>query len=194
KTGTLTDGTIELVEIVPRRELLPGSGGGPDLYGVLKTLACAREANETAAAMLPGLRDHPEADLEALTPFSSARKWSAHSDGPHGWYCGAPDILFADGEYREVVAEAGAQQARRGARVLALGYVPILEVPRLKDDGTDALPRNLRLAPRILLRERIRPDAARALEYFTDQGVEVKIVSGDNPATVAAIARAVGIT
>jgi len=194
KTGTLTDGTIELVEIVPRRELLPGSGGGPDLYGVLKTLACAREANETAAAMLPGLRDHPEADLEVLTPFSSARKWSAHSDGPHGWYFGAPDILFADGEYREVVAEAVAQQARRGARVLALGYVPILEVPRIKDDDTDALPRNLRLAALIILRERIRPDAARALEYFTDQGVEVKIVSGDNPATVAAIARAVGIT
>ena len=194
KTGTLTDGTIELVEIVPRRELLPGSGGGPDLYGVLKTLACAREANETAAAMLPGLRDHPEADLEVLTPFSSARKWSAHSDGLHGWYFGAPDILFADGEYREVVAEAVAQQARRGARVLALGYVPILEVPRIKDDDTDALPRNLRLAALIILRERIRPDAARALEYFTDQGVEVKIVSGDNPATVAAIARAVGIT
>src|SRR5699024_9598283 len=80
KTGTLTDGTIELVEIVPRRELLPGSGGGPDLYGVLKTLACAREANETAAAMLPGLRDHPEADLEVLTPLDrkSTRLNSSH--------------------------------------------------------------------------------------------------------------------
>src|SRR5699024_4152372 len=81
-----------------------------------------------------------------------------------------------------------------GARVLALGYVPILEVPRIKDDDTDALPRNLCLAALIILRERIRPDAARTLEYFTDQGVEVKVVSGDNPATVAAIVRAVGIT
>jgi len=194
KTGTLTDGTIELVKIVPREELLPGvPGTAPEPYGVLKTLASARDANETAAAMLPGLHNHPEADLEVLIPFSSARKWSAHSDGLHGWYFGAPDILFADGEYSKVVTEAVALQARRGARVLALGYVPILEVPRIEDDDTDALPRKLRLAALIILRERIRPDAARTLAYFTDQGVDVKIVSGDNPATVAAIARAVGL-
>lgn len=194
KTGTLTDGTIELVEIVPRGNFLPRGGPEPEPHGVLKTLATARDANETAAAMLPGLHEYPEADLEVLIPFSSARKWSAHSDGIHGWYFGAPDILFADGEYGTVVTEAVAEHAARGARVLALGYVPILEVPRIKDDDTDALPRKLRLAALIILRERIRPDAARTLEYFTAQGVDVKIISGDNPATVAAIARAVGLT
>src|SRR5699024_5982039 len=179
KTGTLTDGTIELVEIVPRGQLVPGSpGGAPDLYGLLQPLARARGADEPATALRPGLREPAEAHLEVLAPCASGRKGSAHSDGLHGWYFGAPDILFADGQYSEVVTEAVAQQARRGARVLALGYVPILEVPRIKDDDTDALPRNLCLAALIILRDRIRPHAARTLEYFTDQGVEVKVVSG----------------
>lgn len=193
KTGTLTDGTIELVEIVPAGQIHSSDGVEPEPYGVLRALAGANDANATAAAMLPGLGAHAASHLDVLVPFSSARKWSAHSDGSHGWYFGAPDVLFGEGEFAGPVSEAVARQAAQGARVLALGYVPMVDVPRIRDDDTDALPSRLRLALLVILRERIRPDASRTLEYFMSQGVDLKIISGDNPATVAAIARAVGL-
>lgn len=198
KTGTLTDGTIELVDIalhessvIPRN---PGAGAHqPHPRGVLKTLACARDANDTAAAMAAGLESVDEVELTVLIPFASHRKWSSHSDGIFAWYFGAPDILFADGPDSEKVLEEVAKHAALGERVLALGYVPVLEAPGFREDDTDQLPSQLRLCAIVILRERLRPDAHEALEYFREQGVDIKIISGDNPATVGAIARALGV-
>lgn len=193
KTGTLTDGTMELLEILPVEHLTTMAQAPAGFRAVLKALASATDGNHTVRAMLPGLQECSPADLQIMVPFASHRKWSAHSDGPHSWYFGAPDILFAHGPYAAVVRAAVAQQAEQGARVLALGYVPILDAPRLTDDDKDTLPEGLRLAALVVLRERLRPDTRGALEYFASQGVDVKIVSGDNPATVAAVASAAGI-
>src|SRR5690625_3476947 len=88
KTGTLTDGSIELLEI----RLAPGAADGPE-RAVLAALARAADANATVRALEPALAEVAAADLTVLHPFSSSRKWSAHADGCHGWYFGAPDVL-----------------------------------------------------------------------------------------------------
>lgn len=195
KTGTLTDGSIELVEIqgfAPCGQRAR-EGASEAALRVLKSLAIAPDANPTAAATAAGLAGVDPAVLEVIAPFSSARKWSAHADGARAWYFGAPDVLFAGGDHAQVVARAVATHAAEGSRVLALGAAPVAEVPRRDEADLDRLPERLQLAALVVLRERIRPDAGRTLTYFRAQGVEVKIISGDNPATVGAIARAVGV-
>lgn len=144
--------------------------------------------------MVPGLQEADPAQLRVMIPFASHRKWSSHSDGHHAWYFGAPDILFARGPDTEVVDRTIKEQAEQGTRVLALGYVPLLDAPGFTDDDQDILPRELHLAALVELRERLRPDTRAALEYFASQRVDVKIISGDNSATVAAIAEAAGLS
>jgi cation-transporting ATPase E len=117
-------------------------------------------------------------------PFSSARKWSAATlaDGS-AWYLGAPDQLLPECNPARVRAN---ELQQGGARVLLLGR------------STDAVPtpENLfaQMTPVALvsLGEKVRPDVAAALAYFGDQGVALKVISGDSPVTVAAVARRAG--
>src|SRR5439155_4738746 len=121
----------------------------------------------------------------AAVPFSSARKWSAASFGSHGtWVIGAPEMVLPD---PSVTARAEADElASQGRRVLMLACSDAAL------DG-ETLPQNLEPASLVLLSESIRSDAAETLRYFTEQGVTLKVISGDNPRTVSAVAREVGL-
>ena len=117
-------------------------------------------------------------------PFSSARKWSAVTlDGQGTWVLGAPEMVLPE---RGTVRDDADGIAATGQRVLVLAHT----------DGPvdDAAPLPA-VTPLALVRfdERIRPDAADALRYFHDQGVALKVISGDNPRTVGAVAARVGL-
>jgi len=179
KTGTITDGTVELDELVELEE----AEGAREL---LATLSRAATASPTTAAIAQGLDGVEGAAEEELVPFSSARKWSGHRTAAGDWVLGAPEVLLAD-RPDDAVQDRVRELASTGARVVLLARCEG-EAPSVA-----ALPADLRPVTLAVLRERIRPDAAQTLAYFAEQGVEVKVISGDNPATVASIARTVGL-
>ncbi len=179
KTGTLTLGDI--------------------VFDAVEVIDPADEV--TVAAAIGAMADTPEpnASLQALgaafvppegwirsgeVQFSSARKWSAAAFNDQGsWFLGAPDILLsADDPLRERVQEL----ASTGRRVLLIQHS---DAPL----AGEALPPQRQAMALYTLGEQVRPDAAETLAYFASQGITVKVISGDNPTTVAAIARQVGL-
>jgi cation-transporting ATPase E len=180
KTGTLTDGNI----VFDRVERLDNDA---PVETALAALAAEEDRNATlnaiAEAFSPGDRDGWQ--RTATVPFSSARKWSAATFDGHGtWVLGAPELVWA-GRDRAVTAKAE-EFASTGQRVLLLAHTDA----RL--DG-DTLPAELHPAALVLLEEQVRPDAAETLAYFARQGVAQKVISGDSPRTVGAVAARVGM-
>ncbi|MGW2195085.1 HAD-IC family P-type ATPase [Streptosporangium sp. NPDC001682] len=177
KTGTLTSGGMELGEVRRLRDDLPV----PEALGALANLD--PDPNPTARAIQTRHPDSPGWTVTAKVPFSSARKWSGAAFDGHGcWVLGAPDVLLPPGT--PAYTEAGALAAT-GLRVLALGKVASLHDP----DDLGAI----EAAAIVVLRQRVRPEAAETLAYFAEQGVTVKVISGDNPESVSAIATSLGI-
>lgn len=187
KTGTITEGGIAFdgLRLVSREE-------PPGLEEALAWFGAAADANATArslAAAFPAGR--PVASV-ATVPFDSARRWSAVRFGadatPAGtWVLGAPELLPAGtgGGTAALVAEAAAS----GLRTLVLATTP----SPLDGGPAPVLPPGLRPVALLTFREVVRPEARRTLDYFREQGVRIRILSGDDPRTVAAIAREVGV-
>ncbi len=179
KTGTLTVGDIAYEDCEPCADLTP-----EEIRAALGALADDPNANGTLKALAAAL-DAPEGwHREVTIAFNSARKWSAASFAGRGSLVfGAPDVLLAaDDPLRARVSELAAT----GRRVLLLART---DAPL---EG-QTLPADVRSVGLITLTEQVRPDAKETLQYFKDQGVRVKIISGDNPTTVAAIATRVGL-
>lgn len=183
KTGTLTAGEIAfddvhlLAEVDGWRQTLAWFGAAPD-------------ANATARC----LRDpYPDSDQTATAyiPFSSARKWSAVSfDGTQSWVLGAPEMVFGDAasDLATPLGSTVTELAASGLRTLVLAHAPSTIDPEVEE-----LPSGISPVAVLTFSEQIRPDAAQTLAYFTAQGVGIRVISGDNPSTVAAIARQVGL-
>jgi len=180
KTGTITDGTVVLEELVELDQV-------PGARGLLAAIARQPDASPTAAAIAAGLDGVTAAAMDVPVPFSSARKWSGHRTDSGSWVFGAPEVVLAARPDDDAVLVRVRELADTGARVLLLAHA---DDQPLSEAG---LPDELRPALLAVLRERVRPDAAQTLEYFSDQNVEVKVISGDNPATVATIAGSVGL-
>ncbi|WP_051265194.1 HAD-IC family P-type ATPase [Nakamurella lactea] len=187
KTGTLTVGDIVFsdIELIGDPEGSDDGIGADEIRCALGALADDPNANGTLQAVAASIDPPHGWERIATIAFNSARKWSAACFTGRGtWILGAPDVLLPeDSPVRERVGEL----ARTGARVvlLASSAVPRLDSPELPDD--------LQPEALVLLSEQIRPDAAETLKYFAEQGVDIKVISGDNPQTVAAIARSVGL-
>ncbi len=177
KTGTLTEGKLVVHGVTPL--------AGADVEEPLAALAAAEEdGNATLAAVADAFPDPPPWNRSSVVPFSSARKWSGASFSGHGsWLMGAPDVL-APGD--PTVARLVDEGSRAGRRMLLLAR----SSERLGEGG---LPGDVTPVAVIELGDRIRADAAETLRYFAEQGVTAKVISGDHPATVAAIARQVGV-
>ncbi len=186
KTGTLTEGNPVLDEVV-----VLNSNAREEVIDVLCALT-ADSTNATAIAIHSGTIEQRGAIVRGnLTPFSSARKWATIETHDHSlqatWIMGAPEIvLFADDATNHIVLEEVRSRTATGKRVLVLART----LEPLPDDG---LPLGLRPEALISLVERVRPDAASTLRYFAEQNVQVKIISGDSPETVAAIAQTAGM-
>ncbi len=206
KTGTITTGRIRLGEI-------QGPDGGqapPEVLAALAVLTGTGESNATADAIVEGLKEPERLGEQGLRealvsagecgvggvesiPFSSRRKWSAIRDEACGitWVLGAPEIVLA--AHGGPVLERARRIAAQGVRVVALArsHSPWTQ-PQEQDEPR--LPGDLEAAGIVVLTEEIRPDAAETLAYFRQQGVDAKVISGDSPETVAAVARQAGVT
>ena len=185
KTGTLTHGDVVFDEL----HLLDNAAEA-DVREALALLAAGPDVNATAAALAARF-SHPSWQPTAAVPFSSARKWSAVTAGEHGsWVLGAPEMVLA------APTAAAAAEARRRADAIAAGgrRVLLLASARAGPDAREpVLPDGLRPRALVVLAERLRTDAADTLRYFTEQGVALKVISGDNPRTVGAVAAAAGV-
>jgi cation-transporting ATPase E len=182
KTGTLTAGALRVTGI----ERPDGSAADQEVLAAVGALAASdQHPNASLLAMGEVGVDEGWAPI-VVVPFSSARKWSGASfEGRGTWLLGAPDVLLrGDHPLRERVG----QLAGTGARVILLARSD----HALHEGSTTA-----DLAPEpaalVCLEEHIRPEAPGTIAYFGEQGVAVKVISGDNPITVGAIARSVGV-
>jgi cation-transporting P-type ATPase E len=186
KTGTLTEGNPVLDEIVAL-----SSDSIEEVHNILCALTLD-STNATALAIHNGaIAKRTAAVTGDQTPFSSARKWAAieasNLDAQATWVMGAPEIvLYANEHENRHVLNDVEHLTASGKRVLVLART----AEHLPNDG---LPTGLRPVALVSLVERIRPDAASTLQFFAEQGVQVKIISGDDPHTVAAIARTAGM-
>jgi cation-transporting P-type ATPase E len=166
KTGTLTEPTLRVIGLV-----------GPDSLAadVGRYAASAPARNATLEAIAAAYPASPE-PVEEQLPFSSRRRFGAQRLGGVGWVLGAPEHF----DLHELAAEVEAG-VRDGRRVLALGTAERLDESRPRARGL------------VLLAERLRPEARETVSWFLSQGVELKVLSGDRPETVASIARDAGI-
>jgi len=171
KTGTLTEGTLRVVELVEA----PGVVGAELASELGRFAGSAAGRNRTLAAISEAYPSQPEPADERV-PFSSGRGWSAIRRGGTWYVLGAPEHFRLEG-----LAETVARQQAAGRRVVAFGTSPSRPVDAVHALGI------------AVLSERLRPEARRTVEFLRAEGVEVKILSGDAPATAAAIARDAGI-
>ncbi len=181
KTGTLTEGDV----VFDRLEVLEG-GDEEKVRHALGALASDENRNATLSAIGDAFPAPEGWTRTAGIPFSSARKWSAASFGDHGtWVIGGPEMILADTP-DDPARRTADELAAQGRRVLLLASAT-------GELAGEELPAGLQPAALVLLAEKIRPDAAETLRYFTEQGVALKVISGDNPRTVGAVAREVGL-
>ncbi len=186
KTGTLTEGQIVFSGVEPM------GASASEVDQALAALAADQAGNATVVALRQAYPEAPGWEKVASVSFSSARKWSATSFDGHGTLVlGAPEILLPDVAADHQVSQRAAALASAGTRTLLLARSD--SVLPAAPGQEPALPVGLTPASLVMFQERVRPDAAEALRYFTAQGVTLKVISGDNPATVGAIARQVGL-
>jgi cation-transporting ATPase E len=182
KTGTLTEG-----EVVYERCEAVGGADPTQAEAALGALADDPNRNATLAAVSAALAAPPGWTRTGTVPFSSARKWSAATFGSqHTWVLGAPEMVLPTAPVTDPVRARANELAATGNRVLVLARS---DAPLTGEQ----LPDPLTPIALVLLEEKIRPDAAETLAYFADQGVTLKVISGDNPRTVAAVAGRVGL-
>jgi cation-transporting P-type ATPase E len=178
KTGTLTDGTV----LFDRVETLDGSA---PIDAALGALASDENRNATLTAISQTFSNIAGWERTGAVPFSSARKWSAATFDSHGsWVLGAPEMVVGTGERTELARAA--TLASSGQRVLLLAQTDA------SLDG-DRLPMGLHPVALVVLKEQVRADAAETIAYFLKQGVAPKVISGDSPRTVGAVAAHVGM-
>jgi cation-transporting P-type ATPase E len=180
KTGTLTEAALRVVETIPAPGLASSDELG-DALGVLAASASAR--NITLQAVADAFPRDP-VETVGEVPFSSRRRWSAVGVKGMSLYFGAPERLPIDG--LEQVARSRQQDGRR-VLALARSGEPLPTQP------SDEPPGELEAVGLVVLAEELRPNVRDTIGFLRGEGVEVKVLSGDNPETVAAIARDVGI-
>ena len=185
KTGTLTDAALRVARTLPVEGV-----DGAELerllarYGASSTLR--NGTLEAIAAAFPAAAAASEAAV-AEVPFASRRRWSAVQLVDMTLLLGAPERFALDAG----LTAAAEQERRRGRRVVALASST---APLSAGEGDDdAPPPETRPLGLVVLAERLRPDARETVAFFAREGVELKVLSGDNPETVAAIAADAGI-
>jgi len=181
KTGTLTQGVMAVADT----DILETDAPAAEALGALAALD--PDPNATLQAVAHAFPAPAEWRPERVVPFSSARKWAAASFAGRGtWVLGAPEVLTDSGAAVSAVGDAAAARAAAGQRVLLLARSPELL-------GETTLPADLRPVALVALEDLLRDEAAETLAFFDRQGVTLKVISGDNPATVAAVAARLGL-
>ena len=183
KTGTITENTMKVMDVIETDEY------DSDTMDPLRTLlsdfsAAMTKDNITMAAMKEYFTNASGKKAVSKTGFSSATKYSSVTFEDGAYVLGAPEFVLKEkyGDYAEEITE----HASTGARVLVFGTY---------DDEVDGKPLDHGITPLgfVLLANPIREAAKETFQYFEEQGVEVKVISGDNPVTVSKVAKQAGV-
>lgn len=180
KTGTITEGTMEV------NELFTNGKTEDEIKQIIRNVTGALDDdNATANALKSFVSDFEiTSTAQSTVPFSSARKWSgARIDGV-SYVIGAPEFVFHNPP--ENITNKTAEMAQKGFRVMVLASSE-------NDFNASSLPNGLELESFIFITDTIRKEAPDTLRFFKEQGVNVKIISGDNPETVRAVALRAGL-
>ena len=185
KTGTITEPQMEVGEVVYLDE---------EKYAetvVTETLNAFYKVmesdNDTGRAMQKKFHGTSTWHASQTIPFTSAAKWSAAVFPGHGSYVvGAPEFIM--GQRYSDLKEQVEPWSAKGYRVLL-----VAEYDGVPDQQRGLDPRRVSPMALTMLANRVRPAAPKTFRYFAEQGVAVKVISGDNPVTVAEVARQAGI-
>jgi cation-transporting ATPase E len=178
KTGTLTDGTVAFDSLIRLDDQATAEAA-------LGAFADDEARNATLAAIGQAFPPPQGWARQDAVPFSSARKWSAATFAGHGaWVLGAPELVLADSQ--DGLLSRAADLAASGRRVLVLARAP-------GPLNGQVLPAGLHAVAFVVLAERLRSDAPQTIAYFAAQGVALKVISGDSPRTVSAVAARAGV-
>ncbi len=183
KTGTITENTMEVQDVIPTEEYQSKETG--DLMAVLGDFTAAQSKdNITMEAMKRYFTTSSGRIPVSKTGFSSATKYSSVTFEDGAYVLGAPEFVLRENyeDYTETINK----YALKGARVLVFG---------IYDGEIDGKPLKKGITPLayVLLANPIRKEAKETFAYFAEQGVEVKVISGDNPLTVCEVAKTAGI-
>ncbi len=182
KTGTITEPKMEVSNVVPLT-----NGKPEDLEMALSSFYAGGEAeNDTAKAMQEMFVGRKNWRVSRSIPFTSQTKWSAKEFVDQGTYIiGAPEFVMGD-RFCEIEAQASEWTAL-GYRVLLVAkYAGFPDRTSLNESALTPI-------ALVTLTNRIRAEAPKTFAYFKEQGVAIKVISGDNPATVADVAQRAGI-
>ena len=181
KTGTITENEMQVVDllIMPNARITKESATA--LLGDF--VSNVKDGNDTMIALKKAFGSDLYRPADAVIPFTSTTKYTGVSFGGEHYVLGAPEFLLRDrfSNYEAAISPF----TRSGNRVLLFGQVS--ELP-----GGPLQARVIPLAI-VLLNNPVRPQAAETFSYFTKQGVAIKVISGDNPATASAAAEKAGI-
>jgi len=182
KTGTITDGTMTVKSIIEYK-----NESGLVLKNIISAMINAQnDQNLTSDALAERFGTAKRIRHKHLIPFSSSRKFSAVQFDRYGTFVlGAPEFVIKD-SYGLIEKEVD-KQASEGYRVLVVAHSSG-NINETKVEGK-IVPIAL-----IMIEDTIRPDAIETIEYFKSHNVEVKVISGDNPATVSRISQRAGIS
>ena len=196
KTGTITEPGMDVDELVCFN---PDRFPEPVVRSMMYAYYGAMEAdNDTAVAMKAYFRDAPEAaayadarfQVSSVVPFASETKWSAVTFGAGDTFLiGAPEFILK--ENAPIVTEYAKPWTEKGMRVLLVAYY---NGPVVDANGNSILnPQRVEPVAFVCILNRIRNQAPETFSYFAEQGVTVKVISGDNPVTVSNVARQANI-
>ncbi|MGI6109252.1 MAG: cation-translocating P-type ATPase [Eubacteriaceae bacterium] len=182
KTGTITDNTMTVDKLIAADDTLEGNEKLARLVG---DLTSAMENDNITMGALKKTFDRSNArKAVSFTPFSSRNKYSSAAFEDGSYVLGAPEFVLRDDykNYQEQIE----QYSARGYRVLVFAAYPG------KPDG-GPLTGKADYLGMILMSNPIRKEAPDTFRYFREQGVDIKVISGDNPVTVSEVAKKAGI-
>ena len=182
KTGTITDGTMNVQSVIEIK-----SDSKLTVAEIIPAMMNAfKDENQTSKALIERFGRGRALKYVKTIPFSSARKYSAVEFSDYGVYVlGAPEYVLK--EKYEMVSSQVERLSAEGLRVLAVGF----SKGRIRDnDNITGITWPVAL---IVIEDSIRIDARETIEYFRESGVDIKVISGDNPITASRIAERAGI-
>ncbi len=181
KTGTITEGTLEIEDILPKN-----SFSKDEVSRALKFLTSnLADNNETFKAIKRNfLPDKNYKFADKIYPFSSDKKWSGvHIPQSGSYILGAVKFIFGE---KRLGCNNEIEKFSKNYRVLVLAHSSF-------DFDDDNIPSGVQLMALILIKDKIRFNAEKTLSFFKNQGVDIKVISGDDPITVSQIARRVNL-
>ncbi|MFV0527811.1 MAG: cation-translocating P-type ATPase [Lachnospiraceae bacterium] len=180
KTGTITEGNMKIQQVQTLAPLYDEEAVAALMGSYIHN---SKDSNITMQALKAYYTENDTYEASDIRPFASERKWAAmRFDAVGTLLLGAPDKMFTAASMPPEIMEA----QKSGARILALG---LSQAP-----VHDVLTGPVEPLAIFYLEDPIRKDAQKTLDYLESEGVELKIISGDNPITVSAIARKAGFT